>query len=139
MANNLRPMARNDQNFWIHDTWDGVLHDEYRLRAFVSDADSQSLSEYFERHCKSFFPLASATEWRFLKTMGGAQDQPVCCEFAPPPTKVASANVCSVPGSILVATQDRTYVCGYGWNSHVALRSTQQIIKLNKGDVLLSR
>ncbi|KAF1780385.1 hypothetical protein GQ600_6454 [Phytophthora cactorum] len=51
--------------------------------------------------------------------MGGAQDQPVCCEFAPPPTKVASANVCSVPGSILVATQDRTY--------------------LNKDDVLLSR
>ncbi|KAG3113685.1 hypothetical protein PI124_g6062 [Phytophthora idaei] len=138
MANNLRSMARNDQNFWIHDTWDGVLHDEYRLRAFVSDAESQSLSEYFERYCKSFLSLPLATEWRFLKTMGGAQDQPVRREFAPP-TKVASANVCSVPGSILVATQDRAYVYGYGWNNHVALRSTQQIIELNKGDVLLSR
>ncbi|KAF1786046.1 hypothetical protein GQ600_13277 [Phytophthora cactorum] len=52
--------------------------------------------------------------------MGGAQDQPVYREFAPPPTKVASANVCSVPGN------------------HVVLRSTQQIIELNKGDVLLS-
>ncbi|KAG2785408.1 hypothetical protein PC129_g13807 [Phytophthora cactorum] len=57
MANSLRPMTRNDQNFWIHDTWDGVLHGEYRLRAFVSDADSQSLSEYLSGTARAFFLL----------------------------------------------------------------------------------
>jgi hypothetical protein len=81
--------------------------------------------------------MATVTEWRFLKTAGGAEDQPIRREFET--TGVDVQNVGSVPWCIFVATQDRTYVYGYGWNNHVALRSEQQIIELNKGDVLLFR
>ncbi|KAL3671106.1 hypothetical protein V7S43_004288 [Phytophthora oleae] len=75
--------------------------------------------------------LPESIEW--------AKDQPVRRELATPRDGVVTANVCAVPGSITIAMQDRTYVYGYGWNIHVAMRSNHRIIELNKGDVLLSR
>ncbi|KAL3661843.1 hypothetical protein V7S43_013137 [Phytophthora oleae] len=139
MSECLLAMSKNEQNFWIHETWDGVVQDDYRVRAFAANNDAEILSEYFERHYRTFFPLATSTQWRFLKASSGAKDQPVRREFATTRDGVVTANVCAVSGSITIALQDRTYVYGYGWNIHVAMRSNHRIIELNKGDVLLPR
>ncbi|OWY94692.1 hypothetical protein PHMEG_00035505, partial [Phytophthora megakarya] len=81
---------------------------------------------------------ASATEWRFLKSTGGSTDQCIRREFLSV-TGSEALNVCAIPGSIYVALQDGTYFYGYGWNNHIALRSCQTIIELNKGDIILFR
>jgi hypothetical protein len=138
VVDHLRSLSRGQDILWIHDTIDGVLQDEDRFRAFVPDSTSRALSVDLERHYRTFFPEATATEWRFLKTVAGAADQQIRRVFLPVLGEDAT-NVHSVPGSIFVATQDHTCFYGFGWNKHVALRSNRVVIELNKGDLLMNR
>lgn len=40
---------------------------------------------------------------------------------------------------LFLAGQASTYLYRYGWNNHVVLRSSQQLIELNKGDIVMFR
>jgi hypothetical protein len=139
IADYMRSLSRDDQNFWIHETWDGALHDEQRFRAFVPDAPAREISLELQRFYKTFVPDASTTEWHFLKTAGGAPDQLARRTFLPVPPGPEALNVSAIPASLFIATQDGTYFYGYGWNNHVALKSSQQLIELNKGDIVIFR
>jgi hypothetical protein len=85
IADYMRSLSRDDQNFWIHETWDGALHDEQRFRAFVPDAPAREISLELQRFYKTFVPDASTTEWHFLKPAGGAPDQLARRTFLPVP------------------------------------------------------
>ncbi|KAG1696462.1 hypothetical protein DVH05_012628 [Phytophthora capsici] len=137
-ANDLRSLSR-EKNIWIHDTWDGVLHDVHRLRAFVPSAAAQMLTTYLKRFHRTFYSDSSLGVPCFLKSAGNAPDQLPRREFPPVPPSAESLNVCSVPGLLFVATQDSTYFYLYGWNSYVPLQANQQLIELNKGDIIMLR
>ncbi|KAL3665167.1 hypothetical protein V7S43_009796 [Phytophthora oleae] len=102
VAGHLRSLSRDDQNFWNHDTWYGVLHDEKRFRAFVPDSTSRALSENLQRFYLTFLPDSSVTEWQFLKTVAGAKDQLVHREFPPVTSGQDCLNAASVPGICLL-------------------------------------
>jgi len=135
----LRTVAREDPNYWIYDTWDGAINDTQRLRAFVPNAEALDLMTYLKRFHRTFFADSTMADLRFLKTAGNAPDQLPRREFCPVPPGPASLNVCSLPGHIFLATRDGTYIYAYGWNNHVPLQSNEQIVELNKGDVMMLR
>ncbi|EGZ17874.1 hypothetical protein PHYSODRAFT_503775 [Phytophthora sojae] len=137
MADELRSAALEVQDPRIPETWDGVHVDSERSRVFVPYGDAEVLSELFERHYRTFFSIASAVEWSYRKTSSGSSDQPPRREFSSLPGSTETLNVCSLPGTFLLALQDHTYVTGFGWNNQVALQSSQRLIELNKGDVLM--
>jgi hypothetical protein len=74
-----------------------------------------------------------------MRTAPGADDQLVHRDFTLVVPGADCANACSVPGSVLIATQDNTFLYGYGWNNQLAMQSYRQIIRLNKGDLMLLR
>ncbi|ETP01565.1 hypothetical protein F441_21209 [Phytophthora nicotianae CJ01A1] len=78
-------------------------------------------------------------EWQFLKTVAGASNQLVRRRFSPDPVGDECVKPISVPGSLYIATEDNTYIYGYGWNHNVAMVSDRQHITLNKGDLILMR
>ncbi|ETP23491.1 hypothetical protein F441_03403 [Phytophthora nicotianae CJ01A1] len=41
--------------------------------------------------------------------------------------------------TIFLIMQNSTYFYMYGWNSHVPLQSSQTLLELNKGDILILR
>jgi uncharacterized C2H2 Zn-finger protein len=131
-----RALSRDDQTFWIHDTWDGIVHDKKIFRAFVPETPARELSIGLQRFYKTFFPDASITEWRYLKTAGGAETQLARREFQ---TGSDPMDVCNIPGSLLVAPQSPTILYGYGWNHQVPLHEDRQIIELVKGYMVLFR
>lgn len=137
-ANRLRSLARSE-DFWLPDTWDGVLIDEYRSRPALPDDTARDLTVGLEKLIKTFFPVATPGEWEFVKTRCGAQDQLVRREYAPVRSGRAALDVCSLPGSVLIALEDNTFLYGYGWNHHVAMQSKRNLIRLNKGDLILFR
>ncbi|ETM99739.1 hypothetical protein PPTG_18496 [Phytophthora nicotianae INRA-310] len=107
-TDHLRSLARDNKNLWIHETWNDVLTDDNRV-----------------------------AEWQFLKTVAGASNQLVRRRFSPDPVGDECVKSISVPGSLYIATEDNTYIYGYGWNHNVAMVSDRQHITLNKGDLIL--
>jgi len=100
-------------------------------RADVPDAVARALSVDLERIYKTFFPVATAGDWEFLRTAPGADDQLVHRDFTPVVPGADCANAYSVPGPVLIATQDNTFLYGYGWNNQLAMQSYRQLIRLN--------
>ncbi|OWZ07248.1 hypothetical protein PHMEG_00020378 [Phytophthora megakarya] len=48
-------------------------------------------------------------------------------------------DVCAIPGSVMIAMQDNTFLYTFGWNHKVTLNSNRVLIELNKGDMILFR
>ncbi|ETI40774.1 hypothetical protein F443_13938 [Phytophthora nicotianae P1569] len=139
VTDHLRSLARDNKNLWIHETWNDVLTDDNRVRALVPDNTAQALSEDLQRFYLTFFPDSKVAEWQFLKTVAGASNQLVRRRFSPDPVGDECVKPISVPGSLYIATEDNTYIYGYGWNHNVAMVSDRQHITLNKGDLILMR
>jgi len=127
-VNNLRSVARHEELGWNNGTWNGEAFDPMRPTARLPDALSRQLTVLLRRHYLTFFPHATVTEWNFLRTMAGAADQPIRRDFPPPGADNHAANLATVPGLLLVATQDDTVMYGFGWNRRVALRSNREMI-----------
>ncbi|KAG6619599.1 uncharacterized protein IUM83_18894 [Phytophthora cinnamomi] len=136
-ANSLHELARG-KNYWINESWDGAFQDSHRLRALVPPAEARDLTVDLERFYRTFFPDAIATEWRVLKTLPGAQDQLVKREFEPQDPE-ESQSVSSVPASLYLAIEENTFFYGYGSNNRIALTSERELVRLNKGDLILCR
>jgi hypothetical protein len=138
-VNNLRSVARHEELGWNNGTWNGEAFDPMRPTARLPDALSRQLTVLLRRHYLTFFPHPTVTEWSFLRTMAGAADQPIRRDFPPPGADNHAANLATVPGLLLVATQDDTVMYGFGWNRRVALRSNREMIHLNAGDLMMFR
>jgi hypothetical protein len=138
VKDHLRSLSRESGTPWIKDTVDGINLDLHRSRAFIPDATSRGLTVDPQRQYNTFFLAGTATDWLFLKTFAGAEDQHLRRNFAPVNTE-DSPNVCSVLGSVFLAIQDNTYFYGYGWNCVAATKSQRKLVELNKGDLLLCR
>lgn len=69
----------------------------------------------------------------------GGSDQPARREFLPVAPRPESINVADLPRLLFLATQDGTPFYGYVWNNHIALKSSHQLTKLNKGDFVIFR
>jgi hypothetical protein len=138
-VNNLRSVARHDELPFSNGMWNGEAFDPLRVKAPLPDSICRVLEVTFERHIMTFFPHTVATEWSALRTIAGAVDSPVRRDFPPPLPDIHAAELSSVPGELLIETQYNTILYGYGWNHLVALRSNLQIIRLNKGDMILLR
>ncbi|GMF15868.1 unnamed protein product [Phytophthora lilii] len=139
VTDHLRSLARENQNLWVHETWDDALTDDNRVRALVPEETARALSEDLQRFYLTFFPDSSVAEWQFLKTVAGAPNQLVRRQFPSDPLGEEKIKPMSVPGSLFIATQDNTYIYGYGWSHNVAMVSDRQLITLNKGDLVLLR
>ncbi|ETI38181.1 hypothetical protein F441_15848 [Phytophthora nicotianae CJ01A1] len=109
ITNDLRSLARDSKTLWIHDTWNNVEFDDNRFQAFVPDSTARALTVDLERHYRTFFDKGSASEWHFLKTVTGADDQLVRREFAPRISGEESMDVTSVLGSMYLAVEDNTF------------------------------
>jgi hypothetical protein len=99
----------------------------------------RDMSRSLKRFYKTFFRDAQANDWRFLKTLAGSDDQPVRRDF---PSVVHGGDLMqytALPGTVMVALENDTYLYAYGWNHQVALKSDRKLIELNKGDLILLR
>jgi hypothetical protein len=136
--NELRHLASFDDNL---DWSTGILYDEVeeedRLQALVPDETSRSLSATLKRFYKMFFPRSQCQEWRFIKTLAGSNPQPLRREFESAASEADLLDACAIPGSVMIATEDNTFLYAFGWNHKLALKSNRVLIELNKGDMIL--
>ncbi|KAJ8557020.1 hypothetical protein ON010_g8946 [Phytophthora cinnamomi] len=107
-------MARKESSgiIWFSDVFDRIQENIYREEAYLPDRESRIIYASIKHIYKTFFPVAEANDWRFLKTAAGSVDQPVRRDFPPTTDTSALANPCSVPGSIMIVLQDDTYPHG---------------------------
>jgi hypothetical protein len=133
-----RRLARR-ADIWFSDVLDDVVEDEGRLQSVVPDQDARDMTSSLKRFYKTFFPDAQANDWRFLKTLAGSEDQPVRRDFPSMERGEDLMNYGALPGTVMVALEDDTYLYAYGWNRQAAHRSERKLIELNKGDNLLLR
>ncbi|KAG7380850.1 hypothetical protein PHYPSEUDO_006743 [Phytophthora pseudosyringae] len=123
VRHNVRSVARYDELSWSNGIWDGEAVDTQRTRAVLPDELSRVLSASFRRHYLTFFPQSTSNEWSIVKTIAGAPNQPVRCDFPPPQAGVDAVDLTAIPAELLVATQDDTVIHWFGWNRLVALPS----------------
>ncbi|ETL85056.1 hypothetical protein L917_15276 [Phytophthora nicotianae] len=132
-------ITNDSKTLWIHITWNNVEFDDNRFQAFVPDSTARALTVDLERHYRTFFDEGSASEWHFLKTVTGADDQLVRREFAPRISGEESMDVTSVLGSMYLAVEDNTFFYAFGWNNHIVMLSNRHLIRLKQGDIVLFR
>jgi hypothetical protein len=136
-VDNLRAAALHDDLDWNDGAWNGEAFDSQRRQARLPDALSRVLMTTFGHQYMTFFPHATATKWSLLRTLAGALDQPVWRDFQAVIAGDGTANLSSLPVSLLVATQNDTVIYGYGWNRIVALRSNAELLLLHKGGMIM--
>jgi hypothetical protein len=137
LVDEMRSLARHGNFIWTSDWISGLLEDDARVEADIPDQHARNLTVILWIFIKTLFPEAEAQDWQFIKTLAGSTDCIGRREFETDLSQVM--NVCAIPGSILVATENDTFVYGYGWNVSMALTSNKKLITLNKGGILMCR
>jgi len=86
-----------------------------------------------------FFPGAKARTWSFLKSSLGGKPQPAHRDFLPISDTVDLYDYSQLPASVIIGSQDDSFIYGYGWNRQVAMEREKEVIRFGKGDVLIFR
>ncbi|EGZ30424.1 hypothetical protein PHYSODRAFT_295227 [Phytophthora sojae] len=84
-----------------------------------------------------FFPDSEPRKMIFIKSLPGGDEQPAHRDYSAIPANEDLYDYTRLPGSVIVAIDDGSFIYGYGWNRQLAMESEKEKIQIQKGNVLL--